>query len=236
MLARSTPNFTVLRTTTIATVNLTDRFELIHGRLPRGWTQLPIKLVLADPADADRVATVLSPLSPGRSADGFALRVFAPGQGAPGVSAVRRALAQLDGEAIRGRLLAEEATDPEVRPVDVPEPASAMVTRWDAIATALPPAWSDVLVELELDSSGNIDHAALLLGPVNPLLQSGSKAFHFRVARSFGYGASPGMTRRTFERLDEQGVNGSLKVIRVMSDSQPVATQGPVWRIGGRSV
>ena len=164
------------------------------------------------------------------------VRVYAPGQGAPGVGAVQRALAQLDGEGISGRLLTEEVVDPMVRPLDADETLSAIVEQWDKLAVELPAKWSDVLLELELDSSGDINRAALLLGPVNPLLQPKSKAFHFRTARSFGYGASVGMTRRCFQRLDEQGIGGSISVIRVMSDSEPVASQGPVWRISGRSV
>jgi len=217
-------------------VNFTERFELLEGRLPRGWTELPFKLVLTDPESADRAATVLGPLSPGRSGDAFIVRMYALGQGAPGVGAVQRALAQLDAEGISGRLLTEEVANPMVRPLDTQETRSAIVEQWDKLAIELPSMWSDVLLELELDSSGDINRAALLLGPVNPLLQPKSKAFHFRTARSFGYGASTGMTRRSFQRLDEQGIGGSISVIRVMSDSQPVATQGPVWRISGRSV
>ena len=217
-------------------MNFTERFELVYGRLPRGWTQLPLKLVPADSESTNRIATVLGPLSPGRSANAFMVRVYAPGQGAPGVGAVQRALAQLDAEGISGRLLTEEVVDPMVRPLETDETRSAIVDQWDKFSVELPAKWSDVLLELELDSSGDINRAALLLGPVNPLLQPKSKAFHFRTARSFGYGASAGMTRRCFQRLDEQGIGGSISVIRVMSDSQPVASQGPVWRISGRSV
>jgi hypothetical protein len=58
----------------------------------------------------------------------------------------------------------------------------------------------------------------------------------FRVARRFGYGASPGMARRCLERLDAEQITGELRVLHVMSDSKPVATQGPVWYVGGRTV
>ena len=222
--------------TRIVAVNLAKRFDLLCARLPRGWTQLPVRLVLADPNQADRASTVLGPLSPGRSGGGFNLRTFAPGQGTPGADAVRRALVQLDDEGIGGRLVSAEATDPAVRPSEVPAPPSVLESQWERLSTELPPAWSDVLLELELGSTGDVDRAALLLGPVNPLLQPGGRAFRFRTARTFGYGASTGMTRRVCQRLDDQGVAGSLHVVRVLSDSQPIATQGPVWRIGGRSV
>ena len=225
-----------MRPTRIAAVHLAKRFDLLCARLPRGWTQLPVRLVLADPGQSERASTVLGPLSPGRSGEGFDLRTFATGQGTPGVDAVRRALAQLDDEGIGGRLLTAEATDPAVRPSEVASPASVLEDQWERLTLELPPSWSDVLLELELGSTGDIDRAALLLGPVNPLLQTGGRAFRFRTARTFGYGASMGMTRRVCQRLDDQRVGGSLRVIRVLSDSRPVATQGPVWRIGGRSV
>ena len=58
----------------------------------------------------------------------------------------------------------------------------------------------------------------------------------FRCARRFGYGASPGMVRRSLERCDEAGITGRVEVLRVLSDTRPVGTQGPVWHIGGRMV
>jgi hypothetical protein len=44
------------------------------------------------------------------------------------------------------------------------------------------------------------------------------------------------MTRRCFERLDEEGIRGRVTVLRALSDTRPVQTQGPVWYVGGRSV
>lgn len=217
-------------------MQLAERFDLLCARLPRGWTQLPLRLVLTNVAQTDRAASVLGPLSPGRASDGFDLRAYATGQGTPTVASVRRALAQLDAEGIEGRLITEEASDPGVRAAEAPRAAPILESQWNTLVDDLPPFWSDALLELELSSTGDIDRAALLLGPVNPLLQPSGRAFQFRTAKTFGYGASTGMTRRVLQRLDDQGVGGSLRVVRVMSDSQPVATQGPVWRIGGRSV
>jgi hypothetical protein len=42
------------------------------------------------------------------------------------------------------------------------------------------------------------------------------------------------MTRRCFERLDEEGIRGSVSVLRVLSDTEPVASQGSSWIVGGR--
>jgi hypothetical protein len=44
------------------------------------------------------------------------------------------------------------------------------------------------------------------------------------------------MAARCLERCDQDGMTGEVEVLRVLSDTNPVGTQGPVWLIGGRSV
>jgi hypothetical protein len=44
------------------------------------------------------------------------------------------------------------------------------------------------------------------------------------------------MAQRCLERLDEEGVRGSIHVLWALSDTRPVQTQGPVWYSGGKSV
>jgi alcohol dehydrogenase class IV len=34
----------------------------------------------------------------------------------------------------------------------------------------------------------------------------------------------------------EAGITGRVRILQVLSDTHHVATQGPVWRIGGRAV
>jgi hypothetical protein len=36
--------------------------------------------------------------------------------------------------------------------------------------------------------------------------------------------------------VDEIGFPGELRVLRVLSDTRPVATQGPVWYVEGKVV
>jgi hypothetical protein len=93
-----------------------------------------------------------------------------------------------------------------------------------------------MLAELALRSSDHLERAALLIAPVNPTRAGKSLALRFRVARQFGYGVSAPMARRCLERLDEEGIRGELRILRVLCDTDAVATQGPVWRVGGRSV
>ena len=44
------------------------------------------------------------------------------------------------------------------------------------------------------------------------------------------------MVGRCLTRLDEQGVPGTVTILRSLSDTKPVATQGPVWYVGGKVV
>ena len=116
------------------------------------------------------------------------------------------------------------------------EPGHRLPQAWDAALAALPADWSDLLGEIELDSSDYIEPAALNLAPINPRRVERSMRLQFRSARRFGYGASPGMVQRCLERCDASGITGRVEVLRVLSDTQPVGTQGPVWQIEGRFV
>ena len=121
-----------------------------------------------------------------------------------------------------------------------PEPAisrPSLAAEWDAALVMLPSDWSDLLCEIDLTSTDYIDRAALLMAPLNPYqTDSGAPGFQFRVARTFGYGASAGMVSRCLTRLDHDGIPGEVRVLRALSDTHPVATQGPVWYIGGKAV
>jgi hypothetical protein len=44
------------------------------------------------------------------------------------------------------------------------------------------------------------------------------------------------MARRCFERLDDAGIVGTTRVLRVLSDTDNVDTQGPVWLVGGKTL
>ncbi|MEX2559614.1 MAG: hypothetical protein WD403_06845, partial [Pirellulales bacterium] len=126
--------------------------------------------------------------------------------------------------------------DARERPAPVGVPEVELAGTWAEAVAALPPDWSDLYCELELTSSDHLDRGALLIAPLNPARVPGRSAFRFRVAHSFGYGASPQMVARCFERLDAEGTPGRLTILHALSDTHNVDTQGPVWRVGGRSV
>jgi hypothetical protein len=212
---------------------LVEQWNGVEGDLDPRWKDARLVLTVDDETTAERAAALLGPAAPGRS--GRTIRFFAArGGAAVGPEAVRRLLRKIDEEGIAGTL---ELVSSDAAPTEPEISRSSLAASWDAAVATLPSDWSDLLGELELTSSDHLDGAALLLGPINPLYAgTGKPGFRFRVAHTFGYGASPEMTRRSLARLDEAGIPGELRVLRVQSDTHPVGTQGPVWMIGGKAV
>jgi hypothetical protein len=221
-------------------VALAERCDEILRGLRPGWSLARLELTLDKPEDADRAALILAPATPGRAGNSFQFFVHGGAERlAPTPEIVRRVLHRLDEEGIGGtlELVAQEAAPaappPAARPERAPRP---LVAQWDELVRRLPPDWSDLYAEIQLDSSDFLDRGALLLAPVNPAHYGGPLALRFRCARMRGYGAAPEMTRRCLERLDAERITGTLRALRVLSDTHHVATQGPVWYVEGKSV
>ena len=209
--------------------------------LPRGWTLAHVDLTLEESAEADRAALILAPATPGRSGGSFHFYVHGGAEGlAPTPEIVRRVLGRLDDEGIRGRLkLVSQETAPSGPPAQRPERERrrhTLAAQWDELLQRLPSDWSDLYAEIEVDSSDFLDRGALLLAPVNPARFGGPLTLRFRCARVRGYGVAPEMARRCLERLDAERITGTVRALRVLSETQHVATQGPVWYVGGKSV
>ena len=229
-------------------MRLVDQWRRLSASLPEDWGDARLLLRVEDEGRAERAAALLVPLLPGRR--GKEIRFVCARRAGPSEDAVRRALARLDAERITGDIELVSVT-PVQQPAGISgrapaaEPEGArrsapgrepLARQWDDALAALPPDWSDLYVEIELTSTDHLERGALLLGPTNPARVADAIAFRFRCARSFGYGASAGMVQRCFERLDEAGIAGHATILRVLSDSRPVYTQGPVWYVGGRAV
>lgn len=213
-------------------VKLAEQWREVERGLPEGWGDARLSLTVADESRGGSAAALLGPLMPARS--GSQIRFFVARRGAgPSPEAARRALQRLDRAGIAGTLELIATGEPEIAP-ETARPTLA--ASWDAELASLPADWSDLYAELELFSTDHLERAALLLAPLNPSRYGGRPGFRFRAARVFGYGASPQMVRRCLARLDEDGIRGRLEVLGVISGSRPVATQGPVWRVGGRAV
>jgi len=214
-------------------VSLVEQWwEIVNG-LPEDWTDARLRLTIEDEQAASRAAALLAPLTPGRR--GSVLRFYTARRGEGRTTAlVERLLARLDEERIRGEL--ELVGAGEAEPAAPVTQRPTLAGTWDVSVAGLPPDWSDLYAEVELVSSDWLDRTALLMAPVNPARYGAAPGFRFRVARRFGYGASPGMTRRCLERVDEEHIRGELRILRVLSDTDPVHTQGPVWYVEGKPV
>jgi hypothetical protein len=164
--------------------------------------------------------------------------LFSTTRHGPGSSpeTVARALRRVDRERLGGELKLVSTASADAEPVSESRARRSLAADWNAEIEKVPPDWTDLYAELELASTDYLDGAALRLAPLNPSRVDTRPAFRFRAARSFGYGASPQMVRRCLERLDEAGITGDLRILYVLSDTKPVATQGPVWYVGGKVV
>ena len=213
-------------------VALVEQFNAIEGGLPERWGDAQLRLTVADDGRCERAAALLGPANPGRRGKDIRFATGRTGRGI-GPDGIRRLLLRLDREAIDGKLElvgSAEAPEQEIRA------ATKLADQWSEALAGLPQDWTDIYAEIRLDSTDYLDRAALLLSPVNPGRYGGPTGFRFRCARSFGYGASAEMVTRCLERCDEEGITGEVELLRVLSDTFPVATQGPVWYVGGRSV
>jgi hypothetical protein len=215
-------------------VRFVDQFREHESRLPADWADARLVLTVDDAARAERTAALLAPIGPGRV--GSQIR-FAVARRQGQVDLLRRLLGRLDRDRIRGQLevVTFSTTVPEPS-TDVRASWPPLEEAWLSATAALPEDWSDLYAEVEVGSSDFLEPGALCMAPLNPARPDRGLAFRFRVARTFGYGASPEMTRRCLARLDEAGINGRLMILWALSDTKAVATQGPVWYVEGRAV
>jgi hypothetical protein len=214
-------------------VSLVEQWLQILAGLSENWADARLRLTVEGDGAA-RAAAILGPVNPAQRGNMVRFYVARRGAGAS-PARIQPLLARIDAERIDGTLeLVGSGEATEAPAVAVKRPT--LTATWDAALAALPPDWSDIYAEVELVSSDWLERAALLMAPVNPARYGGTPGFRFRVARRFGYGASPEMTRRCLERVDNEHIRGELRILRVLSNTKPVYTQGPVWYVEGRSV
>ena len=190
-----------------------------------------MSLTINDDAARSRAAALLGPAGPGVGGRDIRFDVSTQGAGI-GPEAARRLLRRIDEDGIVGRLELIEILG--VRPEPEP-PARSLAAEWQAALEVLPSDWSDLVAELELQSSADIDRAAVLCAPINPMRPpTGKPGFRFRCASRRGYGAAAGMVGRCLTRLDEANLRGHVRITRVLSDVHPVGTQGATFAVGRR--
>jgi hypothetical protein len=214
-------------------MQLVEQWNAVEQALDPRWSDAHVELAIEGETQRGRALALLAPAGPGSIGKTIRFYVTRSGAGV-GPEAVRRMLRRLHEEGIRGKI--QLVSSDEAAPAPTRARAS-LAADWDAAVSVLPADWSDLLCELELTSSDHVERAALLIAPVNPVQTGADRpGFRFRSAHTFGYGASSGMVRRCLARLDEDGIPGEVRIVRALSDTHPVATQGPVWYVGGKAV
>lgn len=197
--------------------------------MPESWARASLRLELRDHAAADQAAATLGPTGPYRVSPTILQFSVARDGSALGPQGITRLLARIP----KGTLsLSNSQASAKIAEREI----TSLVEGWDAALAGLPSDWSDLYAEIEFTSSDYIEPAAVLCIQMNPRRDGTRAAFNFRAARQAGYGVAPGMARRCFERCDEKGIRGSISVLRVLSDTHLVATQGPVWLSGGKTL
>jgi hypothetical protein len=216
----------------LAVVRLAAQWAEIRAGLPPDFGEMRLRLKVRDEQQAARPAALLAPLLAGRSGNEIHFAATS-GAGPQSEELVRRLLDRLDREGVWGelQLVSQRETPPAEAETATARP---LVLQWEEELAELPPDWSDVLAEIELTSSDHLAPAALSMSPLNPARDGDRLAFHFRCSSSFGYGAAEPMVRRCLERVDAAGLPGRVRILRALSDTSPVATQGPVWYVGGK--
>ena len=215
-------------------MRLVDQWAAVEASLPPGWEDVRLTIRTEQPDELARAAQVLGPMNAGHSGDALIVHVRRAG-GPSGPDAARRLFARLDHDRVWCVLAADDVQEQAESPAEGPPAvATSVAAQWDAALAALPPDWSDLLCELELASSDLLPRAALLCAPINPTRARDHVGFVFRCARRAGYGVSPEMARRCFERLDAETIVSRVTISRVLADTHNVATQGAVWLVDGR--
>jgi hypothetical protein len=213
-------------------LQLVEQLIGLERRQEEGWTDLTLQLTLADESQVGPATALLAPAAPARLGSKIRFGITLSGSGI-GPEAARRLLRRLDKGGIQGTLEVVDVgrTAPEKRQRRTP-----LQEQWEQQLGLVPDDWSDLYAQVMFDSSDYLEPAALALAPLNPSRFDTSPTFRFRCAHHFGYGVSPEMASRCFARCDEQGITGTVGVLHVLSDTQPIGTQGPVWFVGGRNV
>jgi hypothetical protein len=211
-------------------VRLVEQWNGIVSGLDPRWSDVRLSLRIGADGARERAAALLGPAGPGVSGDSVRFYVARGGHGI-GPEAARRLLGRIDSEGIPGELTLVGASEAEA-PAQVAR--ATLAAEWRAALEALPSDWSDLVAELELDSSADVDRGAVLCAPLNPIQATGRPGFRFRCASARGYGASAGMVERCLARLDEAGITGHIRITRALSDVHPVGTQGATFVVGRR--
>lgn len=214
-------------------MRLVDQWAEVERSLPQRWEEVRLTLRTEQPSELARAAQMLGPMNPCRVGDALVFYVCRAG-GASGPEAARRLFACLDRDRVWCMLSAGEVRDAAAV---TPAKTTSAAAQWAAALETLPDDWSDLLGEIEVASSDQLPRVALLCAPVNPTRDLSTACFFtFRSAHRAGYGVSPAMAHRCFERIDEEGIVVRVGIRGVLADARNADTQGVVTVTGSRAM
>ena len=137
-------------------MKLVDQWRTIEDALPPGWEDVRLTLTTEQPSDLPRAAQVLGSINVGKVGSALVFHVTRAG-GVQGPQAAKRLFERLDNERTWCTLeqsrveLAETA--PEQPHADAGPSRRSVAESWDAALAPLPDDWTDLLCEIELESS-----------------------------------------------------------------------------------
>jgi hypothetical protein len=210
-------------------MTVAEQWKRIGSELPAEWARVDLRLQVPDRQAANSAAAALAPAEPLRIGPTFIRFTIARDGSAVGPDNAMRLLARIP----RGTLTIA-SSDNAAKPV-LAEP-TPLTESWDTAIAGLPADWSDAFVELQLTSTDFVEKASVLCIQANPRRVGEEATLRFRAARLAGYGVAAGMARRCLERCDEAGITGTITVLRVLSDTAHVGTQGPSWIVDGQTI
>lgn len=211
-----------------------EQWNALERELGDAWERATLAFAVDDREAVADAAGVLGPIGAGRVGNELRFELSRRGGGP---EKLRNLLGHLDRKRLWGDLaLVEVEQAAPSAPLGATPATSSLASAWDAEVAKLPAGWRDLLCELELDSSDYLARAALLGAPLNPTRNPDEIALRFRASSGGGYGTAAVMVRRCLERMDAERITGRVRVLTALSDTENEATQGPVWRVAGRSV
>jgi hypothetical protein len=211
-------------------MSVAEQWKRLGSELPGGWTRVDLHLKLPNRDAANDAAAALAPAGPYRAGPTVIRFAVARDGSGLGPDNATRLLSRIP----RGSLTAVDShTDARPVPAQTTPP---LASAWDRAISELPADWSDAFVELQLTSTDFVERASVLCIQANPRRDGNRAALRFRAARKAGYGIAPGMARRCLERCDAAAITGTIVVLRVLSDTDHVGTQGPSWILDGQTI
>jgi hypothetical protein len=220
-------------------MKLVDQWHAMEADFPADWEDVRLTLTAEQESDLPRAAQVLGSINVGRVGDALVFHVRSSA-GPQGKQTALRLFERLDRDRVWCHLEPSAVQLPVaasgVEPGDASRPGASVAESWDRALDPLPSDWTDLLCELEIESSTLLPRAALLCAPLNPARSGSRLVFTFRCSGRSGYGASPSSRSKHRLVIDGEGIVGSASVLRVLSDTDNVDTQGPVWLVGGKTL